>query len=137
MLEVPALMLVRYVVSPVFARIEPSTVYEALAADSARRSGAAEPADAEDPAMELPAPAIHAAEVAGAAVVPWPQTSADAEDGGEYLTFDKLAMRSPLGKGTDLLRGPAKAHKAKRSSARLPACRTARRHGRVQQGPQV
>jgi len=29
--------------------------------------------------------------------------------GGECLTFDKLAMRSPLGKGTVLLRGPVKA----------------------------
>merc|ERR1719235_2093481 len=32
--------------------------------------------------------------------------------GGECLTFDKLALRSPLGQGTVLLRGPVKAHKA-------------------------
>ena len=28
--------------------------------------------------------------------------------GGECITFDKLAMRSPLGQGTVLLRGPVK-----------------------------
>merc|ERR1712118_207986 len=32
--------------------------------------------------------------------------------GGECLTFDKLALRSPLGQGTVLLRGPVKAREA-------------------------
>mmetsp|Transcript_69741 Transcript_69741/g.202195 ORF Transcript_69741/g.202195 Transcript_69741/m.202195 type:complete len:187 (-) Transcript_69741:75-635(-) len=34
--------------------------------------------------------------------------------GGECLTFDKLALRSPLGKGTVLLRGPVKAREAEK-----------------------
>lgn len=32
--------------------------------------------------------------------------------GGEILTFDQLALRSPLGKGTVLLRGPKNAREA-------------------------
>ena len=38
--------------------------------------------------------------------------------GGECLTFDKLALRSPQGKGTVLLRGPVKAREALRHGAR-------------------
>merc|ERR1711988_1818495 len=34
--------------------------------------------------------------------------------GGECITFDKLALRAPLGQGTVLLRGPVKARKAER-----------------------
>ena len=34
--------------------------------------------------------------------------------GGECLTFDKLALRSPLGLGTVLLRGPVKGREAER-----------------------
>merc|ERR1712151_1247600 len=40
--------------------------------------------------------------------------------GGECLTFDKLALRSPLGKGTVLLRGPVKAREAERYFGRAP-----------------
>ena len=40
--------------------------------------------------------------------------------GGECLTFDTLAMRSPLGKGTVLLRGPVKARKAERHFGKAP-----------------
>ena len=40
--------------------------------------------------------------------------------GGECLTFDSLAMRSPLGKGTVLLRGPVKAREAERHFGRAP-----------------
>merc|ERR1719215_194380 len=40
--------------------------------------------------------------------------------GGECLTFDKLALRSPLGKGTVLLRGPVKARKAERHFGKAP-----------------
>merc|ERR1719486_1597603 len=40
--------------------------------------------------------------------------------GGECITFDKLAMRSPLGKGTILLRGPVKAREAERHFGRAP-----------------
>merc|ERR1712129_109241 len=40
--------------------------------------------------------------------------------GGECLTFDKLALRSPLGQGTVLLRGPVKARKAERHFGRAP-----------------
>ena len=32
--------------------------------------------------------------------------------GGEILTFDQLALKSPLGKGTVLLRGPKNAREA-------------------------
>eukprot|EP00928_Gymnodinium_smaydae_P090506 TRINITY_DN742_c0_g1_i2.p2 TRINITY_DN742_c0_g1~~TRINITY_DN742_c0_g1_i2.p2 ORF type:complete len:187 (+),score=57.01 TRINITY_DN742_c0_g1_i2:669-1229(+) len=40
--------------------------------------------------------------------------------GGECLTFDKLAMRAPLGKGTVLLRGPVKAREAERHFGKAP-----------------
>merc|ERR1712136_672734 len=40
--------------------------------------------------------------------------------GGECITFDKLAMRSPLGKGTVLLRGPVKSREAERHFGRAP-----------------
>merc|ERR1719227_38687 len=40
--------------------------------------------------------------------------------GGECMTFDKLALRSPLGKGTVLLRGPVKARDAERHFGRAP-----------------
>merc|ERR1740138_1834173 len=40
--------------------------------------------------------------------------------GGECLTFDKLALRSPLGKGTVLLRGPTKAREAERHFGKAP-----------------
>merc|ERR1711862_1065802 len=40
--------------------------------------------------------------------------------GGECLTFDKLALRSPLGKGTVLLRGPVKAREAERHFGKAP-----------------
>merc|ERR1719362_690451 len=40
--------------------------------------------------------------------------------GGECLTFDKLAMRSPLGQGTVLLRGPVKSRKAERHFGKAP-----------------
>merc|ERR1712217_293459 len=40
--------------------------------------------------------------------------------GGEVLTFDKLAMRSPLGQGTVLLRGPVKSRKSERHFGRAP-----------------
>merc|ERR1712238_537070 len=40
--------------------------------------------------------------------------------GGECLTFDKLALRSPLGQGTVLLRGPVKARKAERYFGKAP-----------------
>merc|ERR1719436_103653 len=40
--------------------------------------------------------------------------------GGECITFDKLAMRAPLGKGTVLLRGPTKAREAERYFGRAP-----------------
>merc|ERR1711935_822623 len=40
--------------------------------------------------------------------------------GGECLTFDKLALRSPLGQGTVLLRGPVKARKAERFFGKAP-----------------
>mmetsp|Transcript_114929 Transcript_114929/g.320163 ORF Transcript_114929/g.320163 Transcript_114929/m.320163 type:complete len:187 (-) Transcript_114929:89-649(-) len=39
---------------------------------------------------------------------------------GECLTFDKLALRSPLGQGTVLLRGPVKAREAERHFGRAP-----------------
>ncbi|CAJ1330788.1 unnamed protein product [Effrenium voratum] len=42
------------------------------------------------------------------------------KNGGECLTFDTLAMRSPLGKGTVLLRGPVKARKAERHFGKAP-----------------
>merc|ERR1711908_246529 len=40
--------------------------------------------------------------------------------GGECLTFDKLALRSPLGQGTVLLRGPVKAREAERYFGKAP-----------------
>merc|ERR1719223_1458050 len=40
--------------------------------------------------------------------------------GGECITFDKLALRSPLGKGTVLLRGATKARKAESFFGRAP-----------------
>merc|ERR1712061_649141 len=40
--------------------------------------------------------------------------------GGECITFDKLALRAPLGKGTVLLRGPVKARKAERYFGKAP-----------------
>ena len=38
--------------------------------------------------------------------------------GGEAITFDKLALRAPLGQGTVLLRGPTKARAAERAKAK-------------------
>merc|ERR1719238_326208 len=40
--------------------------------------------------------------------------------GGECLTFDQLALRSPLGQGTVLLRGAVKAREAERHFGRAP-----------------
>mmetsp|Transcript_66253 Transcript_66253/g.155209 ORF Transcript_66253/g.155209 Transcript_66253/m.155209 type:complete len:187 (+) Transcript_66253:66-626(+) len=40
--------------------------------------------------------------------------------GGECITFDQLAMRSPLGKGTVLLRGPVKGREAERHFGKAP-----------------
>merc|ERR1719145_215684 len=40
--------------------------------------------------------------------------------GGECLTFDALALRSPMGKGTVLLRGPVKAREAERHFGKAP-----------------
>merc|ERR1719168_242575 len=40
--------------------------------------------------------------------------------GGECLTFDKLALRSPLGSGTVLLRGPLKAREADKHFGKAP-----------------
>merc|ERR1712137_1268506 len=40
--------------------------------------------------------------------------------GGECLTFDKLALRAPLGQGTVLLRGPVKARVAERYFGKAP-----------------
>merc|ERR1711998_456002 len=40
--------------------------------------------------------------------------------GGECVTFDKLALRAPLGQGTVLLRGPIKARKAERYFGKAP-----------------
>merc|ERR1740129_1999727 len=40
--------------------------------------------------------------------------------GGECLTFDKLALRSPLGAGTVLLRGPLKARESDKHFGRAP-----------------
>merc|ERR1712190_281456 len=40
--------------------------------------------------------------------------------GGECLTFDKLALRSPLGQGTVLLRGPVKARESERHFGKAP-----------------
>jgi len=40
--------------------------------------------------------------------------------GGECLTFDQLALRSPLGKGTVLLRGPVKGREAEKHFGRAP-----------------
>merc|ERR1719401_2141830 len=43
-----------------------------------------------------------------------------AKAGGECLTFDQLALRSPMGKGTVLLRGPVKAREAERHFGKAP-----------------
>merc|ERR1712060_344248 len=40
--------------------------------------------------------------------------------GGECLTFDKLALGSPLGSGTVLLRGPVKSREAERHFGKAP-----------------
>merc|ERR1719379_1415708 len=40
--------------------------------------------------------------------------------GGECLTFDKLALRSPLGSGTVLLRGPLRARESDRHFGKAP-----------------
>merc|ERR1712129_342814 len=40
--------------------------------------------------------------------------------GGECITFDKLALRSPLGKGTVLLKGPVKKNKLFRYWGKAP-----------------
>merc|ERR1712137_1094499 len=40
--------------------------------------------------------------------------------GGECLTFDKLALRSPMGQGTVLLRGPVKSRESERHFGRAP-----------------
>merc|ERR1712187_84971 len=40
--------------------------------------------------------------------------------GGECITFDKLALRAPLGQGTVLLRGPVKARKAESHFGKAP-----------------
>jgi len=40
--------------------------------------------------------------------------------GGECLTFDKLALRSPMGQGTVLLRGCVKSRKAERFFGKAP-----------------
>merc|ERR1712238_576962 len=40
--------------------------------------------------------------------------------GGECFTFDKLALRSPLGQGTVLLRGPVKGRTAERYFGKAP-----------------
>jgi len=43
-----------------------------------------------------------------------------AKAGGECITFDKLALRSPLGQGTVLLRGPVKGRTAERYFGKAP-----------------
>jgi len=40
--------------------------------------------------------------------------------GGECMTFDKLALRSPLGLGTVLLRGPVNSREAQRHFGKAP-----------------
>merc|ERR1719359_2709420 len=40
--------------------------------------------------------------------------------GGECITFDKLALRAPLGQGTVLLRGPVKSREAERHFGKAP-----------------
>merc|ERR1719236_236453 len=40
--------------------------------------------------------------------------------GGECVTFDKLALRAPLGQGTVLLRGPVKARESERHFGKAP-----------------
>merc|ERR1711865_651227 len=40
--------------------------------------------------------------------------------GGECITFDKLALRSPMGQGTVLLRGCVKSRKAERFFGKAP-----------------
>merc|ERR1712137_805128 len=40
--------------------------------------------------------------------------------GGECITFDTLALRSPLGQGTVLLRGPVKSREAERFFGKAP-----------------
>merc|ERR1719385_485183 len=51
--------------------------------------------------------------------------------GGECLTFDKLALRSPLGSGTVLLRGPVKAREAERYFGKAPGVPGSRTKQRV------
>jgi len=51
--------------------------------------------------------------------------------GGECLTFDKLALRAPLGKGTVLLRGPVKAREAERYFGKAPGVPGSRTKQRV------
>jgi len=46
------------------------------------------------------------------------------KNGGEVLTFDQLALRSPLGKNTYLLRGPTKARNALRFFNGAPRVRS-------------
>merc|ERR1711865_99969 len=43
-----------------------------------------------------------------------------AKAGGECITFDKLALRSPMGQGTVLLRGCVKSRKAERFFGKAP-----------------
>merc|ERR1711972_74582 len=40
--------------------------------------------------------------------------------GGECITFDKLALRAPLGQGVVLLRGPTKSREAEKHFGRAP-----------------
>ena len=50
--------------------------------------------------------------------------------GGECLTFDKLALRSPLGQGTVLLRGPVKGREAERYFGKAPGVPVGPKMGR-------
>merc|ERR1719321_170930 len=43
-----------------------------------------------------------------------------AKAGGECITFDKLALRAPLGQGTVLLRGPVKSRESERHFGKAP-----------------
>eukprot|EP00416_Gambierdiscus_australes_P033152 CAMPEP_0171093636 /NCGR_PEP_ID=MMETSP0766_2-20121228/39196_1 /TAXON_ID=439317 /ORGANISM="Gambierdiscus australes, Strain CAWD 149" /LENGTH=186 /DNA_ID=CAMNT_0011552117 /DNA_START=81 /DNA_END=641 /DNA_ORIENTATION=+ len=55
--------------------------------------------------------ALHFTEAARARII---------KAGGECLTFDKLALRSPLGQGTVLLRGPLKRRKQEKHFGKAP-----------------
>mmetsp|Transcript_66143 Transcript_66143/g.204691 ORF Transcript_66143/g.204691 Transcript_66143/m.204691 type:complete len:187 (+) Transcript_66143:70-630(+) len=55
--------------------------------------------------------ALHFTETARARII---------KAGGECITFDKLALRSPLGQGTVLLRGPVKAREAEKHFGKAP-----------------